>query len=181
MKTAVVLALVLLCAAPAAAQDTGCRRGDGAGRHPVPGGLMPAFIPPTGCPMRVAGRGWRRCCRSSWASSSPTPPGRATVSTRRNKGSPPLLEGDLFTSLFEGATAWKVGACGGDAATGRCAVALRYDAAGLKKPVTWTDTFYLVAVPGGWRVDDIGYGAGFAFGNTGRLSDTLKSVLAMAP
>ncbi len=27
------------------------------------------------------------------------------------KDSPPLIEGDLFTSMFEGATAWKLGAC----------------------------------------------------------------------
>ena len=27
------------------------------------------------------------------------------------KGAPPLIEGDIFTSLFEGATAWKLGAC----------------------------------------------------------------------
>ena len=33
----------------------------------------------------------------------------------------------------------------------------------------------------GWRVDDIAYGAGFQFGNTGKLTDTLKTVLREAP
>jgi len=97
----------------------------------------------------------------------------------RNQGSPPLLEGDLFTSMFEGATSWKVVDCGPstkDANVVYCPVALRHDEPG-QKPVAWTDTLYLVAGPGGWRVDDIGYGGGFAFGNTGRLSETLKSVL----
>jgi hypothetical protein len=79
--------------------------------------------------------------------------------------------------MFEGATSWKVGACSGDAAAAHCAAALRHDEAG-QKPVAWTDTLYLVAAPGGWRVDDVGYGGGFAFGNTGRLSDTLKSAVA---
>jgi hypothetical protein len=55
-------------------------------------------------------------------------------------------------------------------------VNLRFDEA-KPKAVTWTDTVYLVAEQGGWRVDDIAYGAGFAFGNTGRLSETLKSVM----
>jgi hypothetical protein len=95
----------------------------------------------------------------------------------RNQGSPPLLEGDLFTSMFEGATSWKVGACSGDAGAPHCAMMLRHDEA-KQKPVAWTDTLYLVAAPGGWRVDDVGYGGGFAFGNTGRLSETLKSAVA---
>jgi hypothetical protein len=94
----------------------------------------------------------------------------------KNRGSPPMLEGDLFTSQFEGATSWKIGVCSGDARAAHCAVSLRYEQ-GQPKPVTWTDTIYLVAEQGGWRVDDIGYGAGFAFGNTGRLSETLKTVL----
>jgi hypothetical protein len=92
---------------------------------------------------------------------------------------PPLLEGDLFTSMFEGATSWTIGACSGDAKTAHCTVALRRDAAG-QRPTAWSDTLYLSADAAGWRVDDIGYGGGFAFGNTGRLSDTLKTALAEA-
>src|ERR1700744_1774682 len=34
---------------------------------------------------------------------------------KANKDSPPLIEGDLFSSNFEGATAYKIGACNGDA------------------------------------------------------------------
>ncbi len=47
--------------------------------------------------------------------------------------------------------------------------------------MTWTDTLLLVNTPQGWRVDDIAYGGGFQFGNTGRLSDTLKTVTSEAP
>jgi hypothetical protein len=35
--------------------------------------------------------------------------------------------------------------------------------------------------PQGGRIDDIVYGGGFQFGNTGKLSDTLKLVLSQAP
>ena len=42
-----------------------------------------------------------------------------------------------------------------------------------QKPVSWTDTIYLVNTPAGWRVDDIGYGGAWDFGNKGRLSQTL--------
>ncbi len=96
---------------------------------------------------------------------------------KANKDSPPLMEGDLFTSMFEGATAVQVGACSGDAKTGRCAVRLEYAEAG-SKPIDWTDTVYLVNTQAGWRVDDIAYGGSWAFGNKGRLSETLKQTIS---
>lgn len=98
---------------------------------------------------------------------------------------PPMLEGDIFSSLFEGATGWKVGACPNDGKTARCSVALTYapSAAGSKqpKPASWTDTVVLTNTPQGWKVDDILYDAGFAFGNTGRLSAMLQMVVAANP
>ena len=67
----------------------------------------------------------------------------------------------------------------------RCSVALSYvppAAAGAKaKPANWTDTMVLAATPQGWKVDDVIYDAGFAFGNTGRLSDMLNMVIASNP
>jgi hypothetical protein len=97
----------------------------------------------------------------------------------RNKDSPPLIEGDIFSSLFEGPTAFKIGACQGDAAIQRCAVALSRQDPG-QKPAAWTDTLVL-ANSGGWKVDDIAYDANFAFGNTGTLSEILKMARSEAP
>jgi hypothetical protein len=101
-----------------------------------------------------------------------------------NKDSPPLIEGDLFTSNFEGATAVRIGACTGDGKTGHCAIELTYDpgktANPKDKPVHWTDTAWLVNEKGGWRVDDIGYGGSWDFGNKGRMRDTLKMAFADA-
>lgn len=96
------------------------------------------------------------------------------------KDAPPLLEGDLFTSLFEGATSWKLDACTASGASARCPVEFTY-AHGKQKPVTWTDNLILTNSPQGWRVDDIVYGANFQFGNTGKLTDTLRTVLREAP
>jgi len=100
---------------------------------------------------------------------------------KANKDSPPLIEGDLFTSNFEGATAHKIDAC--DAKLKICKVDLTYDDRGTNpkdKAVTWTDTVHLVTTAQGWRVDDIGYGATWAFGNKGRMRDTLVSVIKNA-
>jgi hypothetical protein len=100
---------------------------------------------------------------------------------------PPMLEGDIFSSLFEGATAWKVGNCQQTGTAARCTVALSYTPLppppGRKpeKPATWTDTVMLAMTPQGWKVDDIVYDAGFAFGNTGRLSTMLSMVIASNP
>ncbi|MEJ0040748.1 MAG: hypothetical protein WDM81_00315 [Rhizomicrobium sp.] len=93
-----------------------------------------------------------------------------------NKAAPPLVEGDIFTSLFEGATAVTVGACTAAGSAGRCTASLSYALPG-QKPTQWTDTVYLSNTPEGWRVDDIGYGGTWDFGNKGRLSQTLGQVL----
>jgi hypothetical protein len=96
-----------------------------------------------------------------------------------NKDSPPLIEGDLFSSLFEGATSVSVGPCTADtnARTGKCVVALAY-ADARSAPTNWSDTLLLVWTSGGWKVDDIVYGGNWAFGNKGKLSDTLKQAIS---
>ena len=112
---------------------------------------------------------------------------QARLTAKVKNAVPPVLEGDIFSSLFEGASAWKVGACqtGAQTKTARCSVALSYappPAAGAKaKPAHWTDTVLLVNTPQGWKVDDVAYDAGFAFGNTGRLSEMLAMVIASNP
>jgi len=106
--------------------------------------------------------------------------------TAKVRNAPPMLEGDIFSSLFEGATSWKVGACHADGAAARCTVALSYapppsQNAKAPKPANWTDTVILTHTPQGWKVDDMIYDAGFAFGNTGRLSEMLQMVVATNP
>jgi hypothetical protein len=93
--------------------------------------------------------------------------------------SPPLIEGDLFTSNFEGATAFHVEACITSGQTAHCPVNFGYrtNAKEDAKPVNWTDTVYLVRTTNGWRVDDIGYGATWSFGNKGRLKETLQNAI----
>ena len=80
--------------------------------------------------------------------------------TAKHKDAPPLIEGDIFSSLFEGPTAWKVGACSGDAKIARCSVSLTHQDAG-QKPVSWTDTLVLGYENGWKRLDDVAYGRQF--------------------
>ncbi len=111
---------------------------------------------------------------------------QARLTAKVKNAVPPMLEGDIFSSPFEGASAWKVGACQVTGAAARCPVALSYvppQVPGRKaeKPANWNDTILLVATPQGWKVDDVVYDAGFAFGNTGRLSSMLDMVVAAIP
>ena len=106
--------------------------------------------------------------------------------TAKVRNVPPMIEGDIFSSLFEGASSWKVGACQGDAKTAHCTVALSYvppsaQSAKPPKPANWNDTVLVANTPQGWKVDDVAYDAGFPFGNTGHLSDMLQMVVAANP
>jgi hypothetical protein len=92
----------------------------------------------------------------------------------RNKHAPPLLEGNVFSSLFEGATRFSVTDCQSSGVRGQCSVTLGHDDKSGKAPITWTDTLLLVKERGGWRADDVRYGGQWPFANTGTLRDTLK-------
>ncbi|MES2472808.1 MAG: hypothetical protein V4601_08205 [Pseudomonadota bacterium] len=111
---------------------------------------------------------------------------QARLTAKVKNAVPPMLEGDVFSSLFEGATAWKVGACQSDGSNARCPVALTHVSPPIAgrapvKPAQWNDTVLLTNGPGGWKVDDVIYDASFAFGNTGRLSAMLRMVIAATP
>jgi len=93
-----------------------------------------------------------------------------------HKDAPPLIEGDLFSSNFEGATTFKIASCQSQGSVAHCKMDLSYESG--PKPMTWTDTLFLVAASDGWRVDDVIYGAPFAFGNKGRLTETLRRAIA---
>jgi hypothetical protein len=89
---------------------------------------------------------------------------------------PPLVEGDLFSSLFEGPTAFEVGACETAGAKASCEVELRYEPPGDAQKTRWRDRVLLVKGDRGWVVDDVAYGGDWEFMHKG----TLRGVLAGA-
>ncbi|MGF1623639.1 MAG: hypothetical protein ACFCVH_02040 [Alphaproteobacteria bacterium] len=93
-----------------------------------------------------------------------------------NNEEPPMIQGDIYGSLFEGRTAFVVGDCVVSDAEARCEVLQSYsDASGNSE---WTDTAVLVRDGDGWRVDDVIYGGDWDFATTGRLSEMLAAVTA---
>ncbi|MBX3496318.1 MAG: hypothetical protein KF769_08760 [Parvibaculum sp.] len=99
---------------------------------------------------------------------------------RTNNSEPPYLQGDIFSSLFEGATGYEIGKCEDDeealAATVVCDVMLVHDTE--DEPVQWTDRVVLVSDNGRWMVDDIRYGGDWDFASKGSLQPMLKAVIA---
>lgn len=89
---------------------------------------------------------------------------------------PPLVEGDPFSSLFEGATSYKLGECKEKDAAATCRVELTYAGNAGDKPVRWADAATLVKQADGWVLDDIVFGATWDFGNKGHMQDLLAEV-----
>lgn len=86
----------------------------------------------------------------------------------QRQGGGPLQEGDVFTSLGEGAGNASIGECQPDGPRFVCAARLT-----AGQGVEWQDRILLTRTPAGWRVDDISYGGRFANGNFGTLKDLL--------
>ena len=88
---------------------------------------------------------------------------------------PPLVQGDVFTSLFEGAENFKVGDCKRTEAATVCGVELRYGRG--SNSAQWVDKIHLVRSRGRWVVDDIEYGGDRGFMHKDRLKDVLRRVI----
>ena len=95
---------------------------------------------------------------------------------RVNNTEPPLLEGDLFTSLFEGATDGKIAAVRVDGGSAEVDVEWSYDAEGVHQEVVWQDRFYLVSRAGAWLIDDISHLGEWEFSYHGRISQLLLDI-----
>ena len=92
---------------------------------------------------------------------------------------PPLLEGNIFVSLFDGVSAARVGHCVSRQARAVCPAALSYlNAAG--QTYHWQDKLVLTHTEGGWRVDNVIYGGGVPYANQGTLKSNLAFALANA-
>ncbi len=89
---------------------------------------------------------------------------------------PPLWEGDIFSSLFEGATRADVGHCTVSGDSAQCDVTLAYRDAATGAEQTWHDRAVLVRERGVWLVDDIAYGATWSFGPKGTLRANLEEI-----
>ncbi len=175
------LLVLLLAAAPAAAQDA---QGDAA---MAAGGFYTAWLTPprsSGIPA-PAMRARLAPLLSTRLSQLMAQAAAADARFRAaNRFAPSLLEGDLFSSLLDGPAGFRVGACTGTATAQRCRIQFQRPvepkAAGPTRPADWSDDLLLVFEAGRWKVDDVDYRGGFPYGNTGLLSQTLMMLIRSA-
>lgn len=86
---------------------------------------------------------------------------------------PPFVEGDFFSSLFEGPTGFEIGVpVRIDEENQRVPVVFSNVIPG-EQPVRWTDYALMVHEESGWKLDDLEYGGQWDFARKGRLSDGL--------
>ncbi len=91
---------------------------------------------------------------------------------------PPLVEGDLFTSLFEGAQSFAVQECHrGATGSAACTIALQYADAGSTAPTRWIDKVFLIKHDRRGVVEDNEYGGNWQFMHKGRLRELLRRVI----
>ncbi|MBI2213257.1 MAG: hypothetical protein HYU52_06390 [Acidobacteria bacterium] len=88
---------------------------------------------------------------------------------------PPWIEGDLFSSLFEGPTRFTIGETVIDGKRATVTIDFVDDSPSDATPFRWHDDVVLVQnSEGDWLVDDIVYRGDWDFASKGRLSDTLS-------
>jgi hypothetical protein len=91
--------------------------------------------------------------------------------------SPPLEEGDLFSSLFEGASEYRIESCEAKEESGSCSVALTSIDPRDGSSHEWRDRILLAKDARGWRVDDVEYGGTWEFMHKGHLRVVLEGVI----
>lgn len=91
---------------------------------------------------------------------------------------PPLIQGDIFSSLFEKATA-VVGVDRDAAEQQRAVYRLHFEwrePGAAEASVEWTDEVMLRAVYGGWQIDDFIHGGDWQFTVKGSMKKMLQDV-----
>lgn len=91
---------------------------------------------------------------------------------------PPLVEGDIFTSLFEGADSFKVLSCDEKGESASCLLEFKNTNPGDGKTFTWKDGVMLVKGKSGWLVSDVEYKGDWDFAVKGTLTGMLKGVIS---
>lgn len=90
---------------------------------------------------------------------------------------PPLVDGDLFSSLFEGPTSFAIGEIEIDKVHAKVMVNFTYtDPANPSSVTKWSDRYIVVHGPrvGGWLVEDVEYLGTWDFAPKGKLSEALE-------
>lgn len=93
---------------------------------------------------------------------------------------PPFNDGDLFTSLFEGPSAFQIVSVEAAAQDGSRRVTVAFTYGELPNVTRWEDHVIVRPGDGGFRVVDVEYGGKWDFANRGSLVQSLRAGLGPA-
>lgn len=93
---------------------------------------------------------------------------------------PPWADGDLFSSLFEGATSYDITRVDQAPDHADVLVKLTFSNAG-GRTLTWSDRLVLVRENAHWVIEDLEYGGNWDFANSGSLRRSLLLAGETAP
>ena len=106
--------------------------------------------------------------------------GQQKYKVRFPSDKPPMVDGDIFSSLFEGATRGEVEAVTESADTATVRIKYIYaDPATGKTIQSWNDRFLLIRSGKNWLIDDLEYQGSWDFAVRGRLSAALIETASM--
>ena len=106
--------------------------------------------------------------------------GQQSYKARFPTDKPPMIDGDIFSSLFEGATTGTVETVEASGDTAVVRVKYVYSEPDTGKVIeTWPDRFLLVREGEGWLIDDVEYLGGWDFAPRGKLSAALAETAAL--
>jgi hypothetical protein len=104
----------------------------------------------------------------------------AFTSEEKNTFSETKIEGDLFSSLDQGALSYKILQCETQTPPAACLVELTSVDDRNKEKFAWKDRVFLVREGDSWVVDDIEFLGDRPFMHKGRLKDILKQIIEEA-
>jgi hypothetical protein len=158
---------------------TGCSRDDEAKVKSVVRDFYNVYLKvrPSGVPTKEQQTDFKKVMSSGLSNLMDEAAQSEDTSRDPSSPAPPRLEGDVFTSLDEGALSYKIVRCDLQAAAAMCVVELTNAGGGGPAKVTWRDRIFLVREADRWVVDDIEYFGDKQFMHKGRLKDVLKQVI----
>lgn len=158
---------------------TGCSRDDEAKVKSVVREFYTVYLKvrPSGVPTKAQQADFKKVMSSGLSNLMDEAAQSEDTSRDPNSPAPPRLEGDVFTSLDEGALSYKIVRCDMQAASAMCVVELTNAAAGSGAKLSWRDRVFLVREADRWVVDDIEYFGDKQFMHKGHLKDVLKQVI----
>jgi hypothetical protein len=156
-----------------------CSRGDERKVKSAVRGFYDTYLKvrPSGVPTKAQQADFKKVVSSGLWSLLDEAAGLEDTSRDANSSAPPRLEGDVFTSVDEGALSYQIDRCDVEASSAMCVISLTNIDDRNRGKLSWKDRVFLVRENDRWVVDDIEYFGDKQFMHKGHLKDVLKQVI----